>query len=123
MLETIEHFRQRRRLSSIDPGHLDLVIDEISLAGREPVDYVSGLFNRHEIVFVGHNLPSRKTGLFLQELIPAVSAAGVYLLGIEWACVDDQSLLDELVNAHQFDEGIARSALFRWGLRLSLIHI
>ena len=117
MLETIEHFRQRRRLSSIDPGHLDLVIDEISLAGREPVDYVSGLFNRHEIVFVGHNLPSRKTGLFLQELIPAVSAAGVYLLGIEWACVDDQSLLDELVNAHQFDEGIARSALFRWGLR------
>ena len=85
MLETIEHFRQRRRLSSIDPGHLDLVIDEISLAGREPVDYVSGLFDRHEIVFVGHNLPSRKTGLFLQELIPAVSAAGVYLLGIEWA--------------------------------------
>ena len=42
VLETIEHFRQRRRLSSIDPGHLDLVIDEISLAGREPVDYVSG---------------------------------------------------------------------------------
>ena len=31
--------------------------------------------------------------------------------------MDDQSLLDELVNADQFDEGIARSALFRWGLR------
>ena len=69
MLETIEHFRQRRRLSSIDPGHLDLLIDEISLAGREPTDYVSSLFARHEIVFVGHNLPSRKTGLFLQELL------------------------------------------------------
>ena len=117
MLETIEHFRQRRRLSSIDPGHLDLLIDEISLAGREPTDYVSSLFARHEIVFVGHNLPYRKTGLFLQELIPAVSAAGVHLLGVEWACVDDQSLLDELVNADEFDEGIARSALFRWGLR------
>ncbi|HAX06175.1 MAG TPA: hypothetical protein DCX77_10900 [Acidimicrobiaceae bacterium] len=117
MLETIEHFRERRRLSSIDPGHLDLVIDEISLAGREPVDYVSDLFSHHEIVFVGHNVPSRKTGLFLQELIPAVNTAGVNLLGIEWACMDDQSLLDELVNADQFDEGIARSALFRWGLR------
>jgi hypothetical protein len=117
MLETIEHFRQRRRLSSIDPGYLDLVIDEISLGGRDPADYVSGLFARHEIVFVGHNLPSRKTGLFLQELIPAVNGAGVHLLGVEWACVDDQSLLDELVTAPQFDEGIARSALFRWGLR------
>ena len=117
MLETIEHFRERHRLTSIDPGHLDLVIDEISLTGLEPVNYVSNLFSSHEIVFVGHNLPSRKTGLFLQQLIPAVNKAGVYLLGIEWACMDDQSLLDELVNADQFDEGIARSALFRWGLR------
>ncbi|HCJ85018.1 MAG TPA: hypothetical protein DHV80_00565 [Acidimicrobiaceae bacterium] len=117
MLETIEHFRERHRLSSIDPEHLDLVIDEISLTGLEPVNYVSNLFSSHEIVFVGHNLPSRKTGLFLQQLIPAVNKAGVYLLGIEWACMDDQSLLDELVNADQFDEGIARSALFRWGLR------
>jgi hypothetical protein len=75
------------------------------------------MFDRHEIVFVGHDLPSRRTGLFIQELIPSVRAAGVQLLGIEWACVDDQSLLDELVNAPQFDEGIARSALFRWGLR------
>jgi len=117
ILETVEHFRERRRLSSIDPGHLDLVIDEISATGREPVDYVSNLFDRHQIVFIGHSLPSRKTGLFLQELIPAVNTAGVNMLGIEWACMDDQSLLDELVNADQFDEGIARSALFRWGLR------
>lgn len=117
MLETIEHFRERHRLTSIDPEHLDLVIDEISSTGLEPVNYISNLFSSHEIVFVGHNLPSRKTGLFLQQLIPAVNKAGVYLLGIEWACMDDQSLLDELVNADQFDEGIARSALFRWGLR------
>ena len=117
MLETIEHFRERHRLTSIDPEHLDLVIDEISLTGLEPVNYISQRFSSHEIVFVGHNLPSRKTGLFLQQLIPAVNKAGVYLLGIEWACMDDQSLLDELVNADQFDEGIARSALFRWGLR------
>jgi hypothetical protein len=117
MLATVEHFRQRRHLSSLDPSKLDLIIDEISLAGREPVEYVAAMFDRHEIVFVGHDLPSRRTGLFIQELIPSVRAAGVQLLGIEWACVDDQSLLDELVNAPQFDEGIARSALFRWGLR------
>jgi hypothetical protein len=117
MLATVEHFRQRRHLSSLDPSKLDWIIDEISLAGREPVEYVAAMFDRHEIVFVGHDLPSRRTGLFIQELIPSVRAAGVQLLGIEWACVDDQSLLDELVNAPQFDEGIARSALFRWGLR------
>ena len=62
MLETVEHFRQRRRLSSVDPSHLDLIIDEISLAGSEPVEYVARLFNSHEVVFVGHDLPSRKTG-------------------------------------------------------------
>ena len=117
MLETVEHFRQRRHLSSVDPNRLDLIIDEISLVGRDPLHYIANLFGRHEIVFVGHDLPSRRTGLFMQELIPAVRGAGVQLLGIEWACVDDQSLLDELVNAPQFDEGIARSALFRWGLR------
>ena len=38
-------------------------------------------------------------------------------MGIEWACVDDQTLLDELVGAKDFDEGIATSAIFRWGLR------
>ena len=117
MFETIEHFRQRRRLPSIDHGHLASVIDEISLTGSEPINYVANLFTHHEIVFVGHNSPSRKTGIFMQELIPAVNGAGVNLLAVEWACVDDQSLLDELVTAQQFDEGIARSALFRWGLR------
>ena len=29
MLETVEHFRQRRHLSSVDPNRLDLIIDEI----------------------------------------------------------------------------------------------
>ena len=123
MFETIEHFRQRRRLPSVDQDHLASVIDEISLTGREPVKYVAGLFARHEIVFVGHNFPSRKTGMFMQELVPAVTGAGVNMLGIEWACVDDQSLLDELVTAEQFDEGIARSALFRWGLRHHFAYI
>lgn len=59
----------------------------------------------------------------MQELVPAVTGAGVNMLGIEWACVDDQSLLDELVTAEQFDEGIARSALFRWGLRHHFAYI
>lgn len=94
MFETIEHFRQRRRLPSIDHGHLASVIDEISLTGSEPIKYVANLFTHHEIVFVGHNSPSRKTGIFMQELIPAVNGAGVNLLAVEWACVDDQSLLD-----------------------------
>lgn len=115
--EIVDNFRQRRRLSSVDPSQLDAIIDEISLAGLEPVEYVAALFDRHQIIFVGHELPSRKTGLFMQELIPAVRSADVHLLGIEWACIDDQSLLDELVNAAEFDEDIARSALFRWGLR------
>ena len=31
--ELVDNFRQRRRLSSVDPSQLDAIIDEISLAG------------------------------------------------------------------------------------------
>ena len=117
VLEGIEHFRARRRLPPLDTELLVSLIDEIALNGHEPAKYVAELFAKHEIVFVGQRFPSRKAGLFLQELIPAVYAAGVNRVGIEWACVDDQTLLDELVGAKDFDEGIATSAIFRWGLR------
>ena len=105
MFETIE-LRQRRRLPSIDHGHLASVIDEIF--DQRTINKCQS-FHHHEIVFVGHNSPSRRHN-FHAELIP-VNGAGANLLAVEWACVDDQSLLDELVTAQQFDEGIARSAL------------
>ena len=124
MLEKVKGFRARRLLAPLDQQYLDLLSEEIASTGSEPVQYVGELFSRHQIIFVGQGTPSRKTGLFFQELVPKLLAAGVKNIGIEWACVEDQTLLDALVRADFFDEDLARTALFRWGVRhLSLIHI
>lgn len=117
MLDRVEHYRARRRLPPLDHHLLDEVIDDIGARGAPAVDYVVGLFDEHQIVFLGEHAPSRQAGLFVQELVTALQAAGVWHLGIEFACVDDQPLLDALMHSPRFDETLARSALFRWGLR------
>jgi len=117
MLDRVEHFRARRRLSGLDCRMLDEVIDVIAHDGCDPATYVANLFEEHQVVFLGEHTPSREAGLFLQELVPVLQAAGVWCLGIEFACVDDQELLDALLRAPKFDDTLARAALFRWGLR------
>jgi len=117
MLDRVEHYRARRRLPPLDRHLLDEIIDDIGACGAPAADFVVGLFDDHQVVFLGEHAPSRQAGLFLQELVAALQAAGVWHLGIEFACVDDQPLLDALMRAPRFDETLARSALFRWGLR------
>lgn len=117
MLDKVEHFRARRRLSALDARLLDEVIDVIAHEGSDPAEYVTALFEDHQVVFIGEHAPSSQAGAFLQELIPTLQAAGVWCLGIEFACVDDQPVLDALLRAPRFDETLARSAVFRWGLR------
>lgn len=117
MLDKVEIFRARRRLSSLDTRLLDDVIDVIAHDGLAPAEYLTRLFEEHQVVFVGEHAPSRQAGELFQELVPALQAAGVWCLGIEFACVDDQPLLDALMRGPRFDESLARSALFRWGLR------
>ena len=123
MLEKVKGFRARRLLTPLDQQYLDLLSEEIASTGSEPVQYVGELFSRHQIIFVGQGTPSRKTGLFFQELVPKLLDAGVKNIGIEWACVEDQSLLDALVRADFFDEDLARTALFRWGVRHHFAYI
>jgi len=117
MLDRVEHFRARRRLSGLDTRLLDEVVDVIGNEGHDPAEYITSLFDEHQVVFLGEHAPSRQAGRFLQELVPELQAAGVWCLGIEFACVDDQPILDALLMAPRFDESLARSAVFRWGLR------
>jgi hypothetical protein len=113
----VEDYREFRRLTPLDERTLVDVIDEIGKRGSGPARYVASAFEQHDIVFLGHRTPSLQAGLFLQELIPVLHSAGVWAVGIEYACVDDQELLDALVRGPVFDEALARGALFRWGMR------
>ncbi|WP_419842053.1 hypothetical protein [Candidatus Poriferisodalis sp.] len=117
LLERIALYRNRRELPPIQRALIDELAAWLRTHGTDPHSYVSRLFERHQIVFVGHHTPTRRAGLFLQDLVAAAFGAGVRIVGIEYACVDDQARLDAVVTGAGFDEHLARDALLRWGIR------
>ncbi len=89
--------------------------------GRSPADYVLGLFERHDVVLLGEFHRIRHDPLFVQSLVPRLQAAGVHVLAIEFARREDQSLVDSIVTAPEWQERRAREVFFRcfmpWGYR------
>ncbi|HCB37130.1 MAG TPA: hypothetical protein DEP66_02690 [Acidimicrobiaceae bacterium] len=135
-LERVALYRRRRGLAQLRADELEAVADAVATAGRDPVEYVCRLFDRHQVVFLGHHTPTRQTGLFLQRLVRELPAVGVNDVALEYFCRDDQHLLDATVGAGAgagspsdagagagnpallgFDETPAREAMLRWGLR------
>ncbi|WP_419552090.1 hypothetical protein [Candidatus Poriferisodalis sp.] len=117
LLERIALYRHRRELPPIQPVLVNELAEWLRAHGTDPLTYVSDLFERHQIVFVGHHTPTRRAGLFLQDLVAAAYRSGVGIVAIEYACVDDQTRLDAVVTGTTFDEPLAREALLRWGIR------
>ena len=117
LLERIALYRNRRELPPIQPALIDELAGWLRTHGADPLSYVSRLFERHQVVFVGHHTPTRRAGLFLQDLVAAAYRCGVGIVAIEYACVDDQARLDAVVTGAHFDERLAHEALLRWGIR------
>ncbi len=122
LLERIALYRHRRGLPPIQPVLLDELADWLRNHGSDPLTYVSDLFERHQVVFVGHHTPTRRAGVFLQDLVAAAYRAGVGIVAMEYACVDDQARLDAVVCGASFDEVLAREALLRWGIRHNFVY-
>ncbi len=130
VLERVGLYRQRRGLESLRVEELEAVAADLAIYGRDPVSYVCNLFKKHQVVFLGHHIPTLCTGLFLQELVRALPSHGVHHVGMEYLCRDDQQLLDAAIGVNavkggalitaggdSFAEGLAREAMLRWGLR------
>lgn len=126
VLERVGLYRQRRGLGPLRFGDLETVAADLKANGRDPVRYVCELFNKHQVVFIGHQIPSRRTGLFLAELVRALPDWGVHHVAMEYLCRDDQRLLDAVTGAgatsvtaggEAFAETLACEAMLRWGLR------
>ena len=117
LLERIALYRHRRELPPIQPALIEELAEWLATHGTDPLTYVCELFERHQVVFVGHHTPTRRAGLFLQDLIAAAYRSGVSTVAMEYACVDDQARLDAVVTGTTFDEQLAREALLRWGIR------
>jgi hypothetical protein len=80
---------------------------------QDPVEYVVQKFQTHDIIFLGEFHFIKHDAEFVQRLMPALYAEGVYNLGIEFACHGDQQLVDQLLTAPSYDEDLARRIMFR----------
>jgi len=116
-LNRVHTFRSERHFETPDGTLIDNLDDHVANTGSEPTAYVAQCFERHDIVFLGEFGRSQQGGQFLQELVPALVDAGVWLLAIEWLLADDQELIDSLVTAREYDAELASKLVFRWGIR------
>jgi hypothetical protein len=82
---------------------------------QAPADYVTAKFKDRDLVFLGEAAHGvRQNLLFLHKLIPQLYRAGIYNLGYEMICSDDQPEIDRLINAPAYDETKALTLLFHW---------
>ena len=93
------------QLPEADHAYLAKWIDEHS----EPVlDYVSGLFARHDIVIVGEFHHIREHKEFIIQLIPRLyREAGVRVIAWEFSRYTDNARLERLVTGNQYDRDAA----------------
>jgi len=116
-LDRVHAFRAGQHLETPDSSLIDNLDDHVANTGLDPAAYVARCFQRHDIVFLGEFGRSRQGGQFLQDLVPALVDAGVWLLAVEWLLADDQPLIDELISAESYDAFLAATLVFRWGIR------
>lgn len=110
----------------IDPPPLDRELRAglaawLEREGMEPVEYVTGLFDGHDVVFLGEVHRVRHDVLLVQSLIEPLHRSGVRVLATEFGRREDQPLIDSLLAAPEWNEDLAREIVFRqlvwWGYR------
>lgn len=79
-----------------------------------PEDYVVSKFRAHDVVFIGEYHRIKHDLELIHRLIPRLYQAGVYNLGIEFACHEFQDQADKLITAPEYDADLARWLMFQW---------
>jgi hypothetical protein len=87
-----------------------------SSAWLGPTDAVVRSFDAHEVVLLGEYNWIREHAALVRDLIPALHAAGVRNLGIEFALSASQPDIDALLSAPAWDEAEARRITFAWNV-------
>ncbi len=85
-----------------------------SSAWRSPAEEVIRTFDAHDVVFLGEFYKIREHAALVRDLLPALSAAGVRSLGIEYALSESQPDIDALLAAPEWNEAEARRITFTW---------
>jgi hypothetical protein len=87
-----------------------------SSAWLRPADAVVRSFDAHDVVFLGEYNWIREHAALVRDLLPALHAAGVRNLGIEFALSASQPDIDALLSAPAWDETEARRITFAWNV-------
>jgi len=110
----------------VDPPEISLNLQEdldswLSENGRDPADYLLGLFEDHDVVLIGEFHRIRHDAEFVGSLLPRLHEAGVRVFAMEFARREDQQLIDSLLAGPTWDEDLAREIQFRmfmpWAFR------
>jgi hypothetical protein len=113
-------------VSTIEPPPLDADLRKtleswLAENGKDPVEYVEGLFADHDVVILGEHHRIRHDPLLVQSLLGPLYRAGVRTFATEFGRREDQDRIDALVNAPEWDEGLARAIVFdqfvEWGFQ------
>ena len=106
---------------SLDPVRQSELAAWLEAHGDTPEGYVVRLFSDHDVVFLGEQHRVKHDVLLVQSLLEPLYDAGVRVLATEFGRREDQSLIDSLITAPEWDEELAREIAFRqfmwWGYR------
>lgn len=97
------------------------LIEYLEQTYQTPEEYVLSKFAKHDLVFIGEYHRILHDVQLIQSLIPQLYAEGVFHLGIEFANYADQTLIDTLITAPDYDEQLAYQIMFNhwpyWGYK------
>ncbi|HEU4365731.1 MAG TPA: hypothetical protein VFT13_09750 [Candidatus Krumholzibacteria bacterium] len=87
--------------------------------GQHPVPYILGLFDDHDVVFLGEIHYLHHDARLPESLIKRLYNRGVRVFATEFGRCEDQTRIDSLVTAPEWDEALARAIQFdqsvEWG--------
>ncbi|HHT47793.1 MAG TPA: ChaN family lipoprotein [Firmicutes bacterium] len=86
---------------------------------KTPEEYIIDKFMDHDIIFLGEYHRIKHDVELVHDLIPLLYKNGIYNLGIEFACYEDQDKIDLLITADEYDQSLAYAIQFNfwpyWG--------
>ncbi len=98
-------------LRPLEAEELQSLVTHLRRHGQSPDEYILSRLQSNKVVFLGEMHRVRHDVLLVDALIPRLGDAGVYDLGSEFFCVEDQPAIDELLMAPSFSEAMAKELL------------
>lgn len=123
VLDPIGLFRSKPHLQKpkVSTTELSTLSKSYTQQVQPPREYLTGLFDTHEIIFLGEMGQIREQVNFVADLVPALYRHGVHLLGTEYALSADQPEIDRILTAKTYDEKAVEAVLFDrmvlWGFK------